>query len=114
MQRFYGAALGCLLLTFGGQTTARGQAVLGQGNVSCQTWTSEPQNAEAAARIAWVLGYLTGYSQYGAKPQADISSGSSTQQIEAEIHAHCARYPGDNLYSASAALIEEFRRKRAR
>lgn len=114
MQKIYGPALGCLLLTFVGQTTAQGQAVLGQGNVSCQTWTSEPQNAEAGARIAWVLGYLTGFSQYGSKPQADISSGISTQQIEAEIQAHCARHPSDNLYRASAALIEEFQRKRAR
>lgn len=114
MERLYGVAIGCILLTFFGQTTTQAQAVLGQGNVSCQTWMSDRQSGEAAARLAWVLGYLTGYSQYGSKPQADISSGSSTQQIEAEIHAHCTRHPGDDLYRASAAMIEEFRQKRAR
>jgi hypothetical protein len=114
MERFYGIAIGCTLLTLLGQGTAQAQAVLGQGNVSCQTWTSDRQGAEAAARTAWVLGYLTGYSQYGSKPQADVSSGSSTQQIETEIHAHCTRHPGDDLYRASAGLIEEFRRKGAR
>lgn len=113
MARFYGIGLACILLTFL-DPAAQAQAVLGQGNVSCQTWTSDRQSAEGAARTAWVLGYLTGYSQYGPKPQSDISAGRSTQQIEAEIHTHCMRHPSDDLYRAAAALIEEFRQKRSR
>jgi hypothetical protein len=114
MERLCGVAMGCVLLAIFGQTATQAQAVLGQGNVSCQTWTSDRQGADAAARMAWVLGYLTGYSQYGSKPRADISSGSSTEQIEAELHSHCIRHPGDDLYRASAALVEEYRRKGAR
>ena len=32
----------------------------------------------ASSRIAWVLGYVTGFNQYGSKPEGDVSGGKGT------------------------------------
>ena len=45
------------------QIAAEEHAVLGQGNVSCGSWLNDRRGEDAASsRIAWVLGYVTGYS----------------------------------------------------
>jgi hypothetical protein len=74
------------------------EAVLGQGNISCGSWIESRghDNALAAARTAWVLGFITAFNHYRSKPEADVSD-------------HCKRHPLDNLYNASAALVDELR-----
>ena len=63
------------------------------------------------ARVAWVLGYMTAFNQYGSKPEGDVSVGKTTEQIAAAIDDHCKQNAADNVYRASAALVDEFRRK---
>jgi hypothetical protein len=91
-------------------------AVLGQGNVSCGSLRNDRKgdDAQAPSRTAWVLGYVTAFNEYGSKPQGDISEGKSTEEIMAWIDKYCAQHPSDNLYSASAALVHEFRQKLGR
>jgi len=97
------------------QIAAEEHAVLGQGNVSCGSWLNDRKGEDAASsRIAWVLGYVTGFNQYGSKPEGDVSSGKGTEEIMAWIDNYCGRHPGDNLYRASAALVDEFRQKLGR
>jgi hypothetical protein len=56
------------------QIAAEEHAVLGQGNVSCGSWLNDRKGEDAASsRIAWVLGYVTGFNQYGSKPEGDVS-----------------------------------------
>jgi hypothetical protein len=59
------------------------------------------------ARVAWVLGYITAFNQYGSKPEGDVSVGKSTEQITAAIDDHCKQNP----YIGHHALVDEFRRK---
>ena len=87
------------------------EAVLGQGNISCGSWIESrgDDNALAAARTAWVLGFITAFNHYRSKPEADVSAGKATEVLMARIDNHCKRHPLDNLYNASAALVDELR-----
>ena len=94
------------------QVVAAEEAVLGQGNVSCRTWSSDRDSSEASGRVAWVLGFITAFHQYGPRPERDVSSGSSTQQITELVDHHCSQHPADNVYRAALAVIDEYKRKR--
>ena len=98
------------------QMAAQEQAVLGQGNVSCGSWLEvrTGEDVQVAARTAWVLGYVTAFNQYGSKPEGDVSGGKGTEEIMAWIDSYCGQHPSDNLYRASAALVDEFRQKLGR
>jgi len=75
------------------------EVVLGQGNISCGSWIENRRddNPLAATRTAWVLGFITAFNQYGAKPQRDVSGGKDTEVLMARIDDHCKRHPLDNL-----------------
>lgn len=92
---------------------AQEHAVLGQGNVSCGAWLNgrKGNDANASSRIAWVLGYVTAFNEYESKPAGDVSGGKSTEKIMTWIDNYCGQHPTDDLYRASAALIDEFRQK---
>ncbi len=63
------------------------EAVLGQGNISCGSWfeNRRDDNPLGATRTAWVLGFITAFNQYGAKPQRDVSGGKDTEVLMARI-----------------------------
>ena len=105
-----------LLVFLIGQIAAQEYAVLGQGNVSCESWLNERKGdgSQASSRVAWILGYMTGFNQYGSKPKGDVSRGKSTEEIMAWIDSYCGQRPSDNLYRASAALVAEFRQELGR
>jgi hypothetical protein len=113
MKEFCGIAAACFILISTTELPAQEQAVLGQGNVLCHIWTRDrnSDSGEALARVAWVLGFITAFNQYGSKPERDVSSGGSTQQITTWIDKHCSQHPADNVYRASVALVEEFQRR---
>jgi hypothetical protein len=92
-------------------TAAQEQAVLGQGNVSCRSWLDDRADdaVQSAGRTAWILGYLTGFNKYGSRPRGDVTRGKGTEEIMSRIDDYCSEHPSDNLYQASAALIEELR-----
>ena len=99
------------------QVTADEHQVLGQGNISCSSWLDGRQtdNAGATSRIAWVLGFMTAFNQYGSKSQADdVSEGKSTEDLMAWMDDYCRQHQGDNLHRASAAFIDEFRQRTGR
>jgi hypothetical protein len=87
------------------------EAVLGQGNILCVSWTESRGNDNplAATRTAWVLGFVTAFNQYGSKPEGDVSGGKDSEVLMARIDAHCKQHPLDNLYHAAAALIDGLR-----
>jgi|SRR5208337_1886546 len=92
------------------QATAA-EAVLGQGNISCHSWIESrgDNNPLAATRTAWVLGFVTAFNQYVSKSEGDVSGGKDTEALMAKIDDYCKQHPLDNLYNASAALVDELR-----
>lgn len=91
-------------------------AVLGQGNISCGSWLESRKSGDAqvSARIAWILGYITAFSQYGSKPPGDVSGGKGTEEMAAWIDDYCRQHPADNVYKATAALVNEFKEQTGR
>jgi hypothetical protein len=90
---------------------AKSQPVLGQGNVTCRAWTAVRRADPAAAetRTAWVLGFLTAYSQFHGDAKADISEGKSTEKLADWIDGFCARHPRETLQQAATALVGDLR-----
>jgi hypothetical protein len=89
------------------------QPVLGQGNVLCRAW-SDNRRSDAPGiepRTAWMLGFLTAYSQYGATPAVDVSRGKTTEQLAEWIDQYCGEHPNDTLHKASTAMIDAFRKE---
>lgn len=96
-----------------GSPSAADQPVLGQGNVLCRAW-SDNRRSDAPgfeSRTAWMLGFLTAYSQYGTTPAVDVSRGKSTEQLAEWIDQYCGEHPNDTLHKASAAMIDAFRKE---
>lgn len=86
---------------------AQGLGVLGQGNVSCTSWLEN--HASNDARTAWILGYVTAFNQYGSSKPSDVSQGTTIEEMMDFIDKYCRNHRTDNLYAASAALIEQFK-----
>ena len=107
---------GSLLFVLTARIAAQEQAVLGQGNVSCSSWLENHRSddVQGATRTAWILGYITAFNQYGSKPEGDVSEGQNTEKMMAWIDNYCRDHPADNVYRASAALVDEFRQKTGR
>jgi hypothetical protein len=105
-----------LLCTLAAQTAAQERAVLGQGNISCGSWLENRRgdDAQVSSRTAWILGYITAFNQYGSKPQGDVSGGKDTEEMTAWIDDYCRHHLTDNLYRASAALIDDLKQKTGR
>jgi hypothetical protein len=92
---FFSAAICCGFLSC--QVIAA-EAVLGHRNISCSSWIESrgDDNPLAATRTA-------------SNPEGDVSGGKATEVLMARIDDHCKRHPLDNLYNASAALVDELR-----
>ncbi len=102
-------AAGSLLFVLTARIAAEGQGVLGQGNVSCSSWLENRTSNNA--RAAWILGYITAFNQYGSSKPSDVSEGTTTEEMMVFIDKYCRNHPTDNLYRASAALVDQFRQK---
>jgi hypothetical protein len=100
-----------MLLALTVQVAAQDLPVLGQGNLSCTSWTERRAGdaVDAATMIAWALGYMTAYNQYGAEPKRDVSGGQHTEELAKWIDDYCRKNPTDSFYGATAALIRKFR-----
>ena len=84
-------------------------AAEGQGNVSCSSWVKNQTNNDA--RTAWILGYVTAFNEYGSSKPSDVSLGTTAEEMMGFINKYCKNHPTDNLYAASAALVDQFRPK---
>jgi hypothetical protein len=100
------------LLTLAVQVAAQELPVLGQGNLSCNSWTERRAGdaVDAATMIAWALGYITAYNHYGAEPKGDVSGGQQTEELAKWIDDYCHKNPTDDFYGATTALIRKFQR----
>jgi hypothetical protein len=100
---------GSLLFVLTARIDAQGLGVLGQGNVSCSSWLENHTSNDA--RTAWILGYVTAFNQYGSSKPRDVSQGTTIEEMMDFIDKYCRNHRMDNLYLASAALIDQFKLK---
>jgi hypothetical protein len=100
---------GSLLFVLTARIDAQGLGVLGQGNVSCSSWLENHTSNDA--RTAWILGYVTAFNHYRSSKPSDVSQGTTIEEMMSFINKYCRNHPTDNLYGASAALVDQFRQK---
>src|SRR5258707_12671407 len=107
---------GSLLFALNARIAAQEQAVLGQGNVSCSSWLENHRSddVQGTGRTASILGYITAFNQYRSKLERDVSEGKNTEEMTGWIDNYCRDHPADNVYRASATLVDEFRQKTGR
>ncbi len=98
---------GSLLFGLTARIDAQGLGVLGQGNVLCSSWLENHSSNDA--RTAWILGYVTAFNQYRSSKPSDVSQGTTAEEMMGFISKYCGNHPTDNLYRASAALVDQFR-----
>jgi hypothetical protein len=106
-------ALTSLAGSFAHGQSVKTQPVLGQGNVMCRAWTDvrRADPAAAEARTAWVLGFLTAYSQFGDDAKVDVSEGKSTDMLVTWVDEYCARHPHETLQQAATSMVSDLRAK---
>ncbi len=76
------------------------------------SWDKEMSRVVPGLKITRVMmPGLTGFNQYGSKPESDVSEGTTTEKMMVWIDNYCRNHPADNLYRASAALVDEVRQK---
>jgi hypothetical protein len=85
--------------------------VLGQGNLSCSSWSERRAGdaVDAATMVAWVLGYVTAYNHYGVDQEGDVSGGQRTEELTKWIDDYCLKNSTNSFYGATAALIRKLR-----
>jgi hypothetical protein len=100
---------GSLLFVLTARIAAEGLGVLGQGNVPCSSWLENHTSNDA--RTAWILGYVTAFNHFGSSKPSDVSLGTTAEEMMVFIDHYCRNHPTDNLYAASAALVDQFRER---
>lgn len=86
---------------------AGGTVYLGTGGESCGTWISHrrtPLGLENLVDQSWVVGYLTGYNQWGAG-NGDVSENTDSRGMMVWIDQYCIAHPLDLLGDAATKLV---------
>jgi len=81
--------------------------ILGEGALSCGTWTSHRHSADAYenAMTAWVLGFITaGNSWESILHRRNLSEGTDSDGLFGWIDNYCTAHPLEDLSSAAMAL----------
>ena len=83
--------------------------VYGQGHTSCGTWVTEhaTNSPNAAAQLAWVLGFVSGY---GYTRPGELNE-TGPDAVTAWIGNYCQAYPLESLASATGTMVHELRLK---
>jgi hypothetical protein len=82
------------------------------GSDSCANWTENRKNRLSSNQVleGWVLGFVTGYNQYGASDGGTTQGGNATA-ILGWMDQYCAANPLDSVYWASTKLVSELKRR---
>lgn len=83
--------------------------VYGDGHTTCGTWVTEhaTSSSHAAAQLAWVLGFISGYGY--TRPGELHETGPDA--VTAWIGNYCQAYPRESLARAAGTMVHELRLK---
>jgi hypothetical protein len=99
------------VLLFSSSARAQGTyRAVGEGGVSCGTWTAERANNPAElywlSESAWVLGFLSGVGYEGAG-DVDPLRGVDAKGVEAWLDNYCRTHPLQTLVDAAGTFVIE-------
>lgn len=87
--------------------TRQPPAVFGPGFGSCGEWTAAHRgySAVTSGQDAWLLGYLSAYSYWGASRTDDVFGKTDNAALIAWVSGYCAAHPQDQIATAARALV---------
>jgi hypothetical protein len=93
-------------LSTSAQADAKRITALGSGTESCGAWIADRKEpgAGAAIDLEWVLGFLTGFNQFG-QFTGDVTKGIDKDGIAAWVDNFCSQNPLLTVEDASSALV---------
>ncbi len=89
--------------------SAHAVSVYAAATESCGTWTAESNGLPRHLRVAWLLGFVSGYN-WGTRQGEDVTS--DTQGLIVWVDNYCMAHPLDLIAKAAGRLIDELRHQR--
>jgi hypothetical protein len=102
MQHLARVILAGVLMTGAGE--ARAYNLMGNGIVSCGTWTVDRQHDRAATLEQWVFGFLSGIGYWGAAQASNPLNGMDAEGVFVWIDNYCRTHPISQLVEAAGAF----------
>jgi hypothetical protein len=87
---------------------AKGQFyIIGQGNLSCGTWTTARRSRVALGHEQWVVGFLSGAGDVGASSGSSLNplNGMDYEGVLAWIDNYCLGQPIATIAKAAEAFL---------
>jgi hypothetical protein len=95
------AALAVALMSGSAEAQQGEYSMIGQGTLSCGTWTAYRRNQSALGIQQWVLGFLSGVgfasAQFGRDPLNEVDA----QGVWAWVDNYCQSYPLNRIVDAA-------------
>jgi hypothetical protein len=117
MQRILCAIVGAAVIgaLCGVPAHAREVTVKGLGSRPCTEWTKAHQSkkTDASLQDTWLAGLITGFNAYGLKESKDVAPGTDLTGLQVAISSYCLAHPGDDLFKAGNAVIQDLQKKSA-
>jgi hypothetical protein len=95
-----------VLMAGAAEARAQKSSLMGQGSLTCGTWTAWRRDGLALGPQQWVLGFLSGIGVMGESdlnPLNDVDADS----VFGWIDSYCQAHPSEKVMRAAAAFIGE-------
>jgi len=109
MRRALGFGVAVLLIVGLTAVTSRAMGdawTYGVGVESCGSWTNARRGNDWFTRGQWILGFVSASSYHGRRLVH-----TDSQAMASWMDQYCASHPLDNLFTASAALVDELEKR---
>ena len=95
------------------QADAREVTIKGLGSRPCTEWTKAHQTKKGDATLqdTWLAGYISGFNAFGLKESKDVAPGTDLTGLQVAISSYCLAHPGDDLFKAGNAVIQDLQKK---
>ncbi len=91
-----------------GTSGSEANVMFGSGKDSCGQWTADHTSGTVVGKYQeqWLLGYLSGISQWSGFREKDILAGQDFAGISAWVSLYCSQHPLEKLVDAADELVK--------
>jgi hypothetical protein len=97
-----------VLMALIGELPAQAVSIYNPGTESCGSWASGQPEMVKGLKVAWLLGFVSGYNWY--RSAEDVTS--DVHGLVGWVDNYCVANPLDSIAKAAGRLIDELRRQR--
>ncbi len=88
--------------------SAHAVSIYNPGTESCGSWTAAQDSVTKGLKVAWLLGFVSGYNWY--RTGEDVTS--DPHGLVAWVDNYCLANPLDVIVKAAGRLVDKLRRQR--